>query len=116
MLVWSHSEVLDGLSGVLWSSEEEGVASGWSSQCQLIESQSLTTGCENASTSGSGEAESCNAELWDGQQTVVISDGTDNDDGLVVALLGSVGDNSGDGDWGSVDLGHEESSENDLVE
>lgn len=84
MLVGTETEVLESFSGVLWSAEEKGVASSWGTLSQLIQSQSLTTSCKNASTGGSGEAESSNAELWDGQETVVISDGTNDDNGLVV--------------------------------
>ena len=116
MLVWSEAEVLNSLSGVLWSSEEQGVASSRSSKSQLIQSQNLSSSSENAGTSGSGEAKSRNAEHRDGQETVVISDSANNDDGLVVGLLGGVRNNSGDGDRGSVDAGHEKSAENDLVE
>ena len=116
MLVWSETKVLDGLTGVLWTSQQQGVASGWCTESQLIEGQSLTTGSNDASTSGGGEAKSSNTELWDGQETVVIRDGTDNNNGLVVGLLGDVGGDSRDGDWWSVDAGHEKSSENDLVE
>jgi len=84
VLVRTETEMLDCLSGVLWSTEEKSVASSWGTLSQLIQSQSLTTSCKDASTGGSGEAESSNAELWDGQETVVIGDGTDNDNSLVV--------------------------------
>jgi len=107
VLVWSHAEVLDGLTSVLWSSEEKRVASRWGSQGQLIQSQGLSSGGKDARTSGSGEAESSHAELGDGQETVVIGDGANDDDGLVVRLLGGVRDKAGDGDGRSVDAGHE---------
>ena len=38
MLVGSEAEMLDSLSSILGSSEEERVASGRGSQCQLIQS------------------------------------------------------------------------------
>jgi len=82
----------------------------------LIESQNLSSSSENAGASRSGEAKSGDAELRDGQETVVIGDSANNDNGLVVGLLGGVRNNSGDGDRGSVDAGHEKSAENDLVE
>lgn len=108
--------MLDGLSGVLGTSEKEGVASSRSTESQLIESQDLSTGGDDARTSGSGEAEGRNAEFRDGQKTVVISDGTNNHDGLVVRLLGGVRYDSGDRDRGSVDAGHKQAAEDDLVE
>jgi len=116
MLVGSEAEVLNSLSGVLWSSEKQGVASGRSSKSQLIQSQSLSSSRDDAGTSRSGEAKSGNAELGDGQETVVIGDSANNDNGLVVGLLGGVRNDSGDGDRGSVDAGHEKATENGLVE
>ena len=116
MLVWSETEMLDGLSGVLGSSKEKGVASSWGSQCQLIQSQNLSSCGNDAGTSSGSETESSNTKLGNGQQTVVVSNGSNNHYSLVVGLLGDVGNDSGDGDWGSVDAGHEESAEDDLVE
>jgi len=116
VLVGSKAEVLNSLSGILWSSKEQGVASSGSSKSQLIQSQNLSSSSDDAGTSRSGKAKSGNAELRDGQETVVIGDSANNDNGLVVGLLRGVRNDSGDGDWGSVDAGHEQSTENDLVE
>lgn len=116
MLVWSKAKVLDSLSGVLWASQQQSVASSWSSEGQLIQGQGLTTSSDNASTSGGSETESSDTEFWDGQQTVVIGDGTNNHDCLVVGLLGDVGGDSRDGHWWSVDARHEESAKDNLVE
>ncbi len=84
MLVWSEAEVLNSLSGVLGSSETERVASSRSSKGQLIQSQSLTSGSNNASTGSGGESESGNTELGDGQEAVVIGDSANDDNSLVV--------------------------------
>ena len=116
MLVWSETEVLDGLTGVFGTSEKEGVAASWGTESQLIESQGLSSGSKDACASSCGESESSNAELRNGQETIVVCDSTDNDDGSLLALLGSVCNNSGDGHRGSVDAGHKKSAENDLVE
>lgn len=116
MGVRTETEVLDGLTGVLWSTEEKSVASGWSTESKLVEGQALTTGGNNASTGSGGEAEGSNAELWDGQKTVVVGDGTDDDHGLVVGLLRDVGCNAGEGDRWAVDARHKEAAENNLVE
>jgi len=115
VLVWAKAEVLNSLSGVLGSSEEKGVASGWGSQGQLIDGQSLTTGSKDAGTGGGSEAESSNTDLGDLQETVVIGDGTNNDN-CSLLLLAGVRNNSGDGDWWSVDAGHKQAAEDDLVE
>lgn len=107
--------MLDSLSGVLWSSKEKSVASGWGSEGQLIDGQGLTTGSKDASTGSGSEAESRNTELGNLQQSVVIGDGTNNDDGSLL-LLASVCDESRDRDWWSVDAGHKQSAKDDLVE
>lgn len=111
----SEAEMLNSLSGVLWSSEEKGVASGWGSEGQLIDGQSFTAGSKDASTGSGSETESRNTELGNLQQSVVIGDGTNNDDGSLL-LLASVCNESRDGNWWSVDAGHEQSAEDDLVE
>ena len=116
MLMGSKAEVLDSLSGILGSSEEEGVASSGGSQCQLIQSQGFSTCSKDARTSGCGESESSNAELRNSQETVVIGDCANNDNIIFVGLLGGVANNSGNRDWRSVDAGHEKSAQNDLVE
>jgi len=116
VLMGSEAEVLNSLSGVLWSSEEKSVASGWSSESQLVQSQDLTSSSNDAGTSRSGEAKGSDAELGNGQEAVVIGDSANDDNGLVVGLLGGVPNNSGDRDGGSVDAGHKEAAKNDLVE
>lgn len=116
MLVGSEAEVLNSLSGILWSSEEKGVASGRSSQGQLIQSQDLTSSSNDAGTSRGGEAKGGDAELGDSQEAVVIGDSAYDNDGLVVGFFRGIRNNSGDGDWGSVDAGHKKAAENDLVE
>ena len=108
--------MLECLSGVLWSSEEQGVASGGSAESQLIQSQGLTSSSNDAGTSSSSESESGNAELGDGQETVVIGDGTDDTTVRLSVLARLVSNNARDGDGWSVDAGHEEAAENDLVE
>lgn len=108
--------MLNSLSGILWSSEEKSVASSRSTKSQLIESQDLPSSSKNACAGSGCESQSCNAQLGYGQKTVVIGDSADNDNSLVVGLLGDIADDSGDGDGGSVDTGHKESAENDLVE
>lgn len=116
VLVWAHSKVLNGLSGVLWSSEQKSVASSRSSQRQLIQSQDFTSSSNDAGACGGGEPESSNADLRNSEKTVIIGNGANDDDGLVVRLLRCVRYNSGERNWRAVHTGHEQSSENDLVE
>jgi hypothetical protein len=116
VLVWSETKVLDCLSCVFGSSEKQGVASSRCFKSQLIQSQDLSTSSDDAGASCSGESESSNAELGNGQEAIVIGDCANNYNRLVVGLLGCVGYNARDGDRGPVDAGHKESAENDLVE
>ncbi len=116
VLVGTEAEMLDSLTRVLGTSQEKSVGSSWSSESQLVQSESFTSGCNNASAGSGSETEGRNTELGNGQEAVVISDGTDNDNSLVVGLLRCVRNNSRDRDGGSVDAGHEKAAEDDLVE
>jgi hypothetical protein len=117
--VGTHAEVLDGLTAVLGTTEQQGVATSGGTQSELIEGKSLTTGSENAGTGGGGESQSSDAQLGDREETVVVGDGTDNNDGLTgLASLTSLGlaYNARQGDGRSVGTGHKKAAENDLVE
>ena len=111
----THTEVLDGLTGVLSTTEDDSVSTSGGTESELIEGENLTTSLQNASLSGLGEAKSSDRELGDFQKTRVVSDGTDNNNGLTLLLLG-VADDAGDRDRGTVDAGHKETLKNDLVE
>lgn len=113
--------MLDGLTGVLGSSEEEGVGAGWRPDGKLVEGQALTAGLYDPGAGGSGEAESCNRQLGDLEEAVVIGDGSDNDNGLVLVALagllaGGGGNDARDGHRRTVDAGHEQTAEHGLVE
>lgn len=88
--VWAETEMLDGLSGVLWSSQEKSVLTLRALQCQLIQSHGLTTSLLDSSLGGSGKSEGGNVQLWDGEETVVIGDGSNDNDGLSLVLLTAV--------------------------
>lgn len=115
VLVGTEAEVLDGLASVLGATEKEGVGTSGLLESELVEGDGLATGSLDASTGSGGEAEGSNRDLGDGQETVVIGDGTDNNDGLLLVAL-EVGDNARDGHGGTVDAGHEQPAEHDLVE
>jgi hypothetical protein len=107
-LMGTHTEVLDGLAGVLGTTEEDNVATSRVLKGELIEGQALTACSLDASASRRSEAKSSDGQLGDCEETVVIGDGTDNGDSLtLVCLLSSLGaglcDNSGDRDGRSVD-------------
>lgn len=116
MAVGTEAEVLDGLTGVLGTTEDQGVASGGGSESELVQGDGLTTGGNDAGTGGGSEAEGRDGGLGELEESVVIGDGTDNDDDSLLTLLADVANNSGQGDGRSVDLGHEKSAKDDLVE
>lgn len=112
----TEAEVLDSLTGVLGATEDQGVASSGGTESKLVQGDSLTTSSEDAGTGGGGESQSSDGHLGALEQTVVVGDGTDNNDGSLLTLLVDVGDNAGQGDGRSVDLGRKQTSKNNLVE
>lgn len=116
VLVRAHAKVLDGLTGVLGTTENQSVAASGSTESKLIQGDGLAAGGDNAGTGRGSEAESGNSDLGEGQQTVVVGDGANDNNGALLTLLVDVGNNAGERDRRTVDLGHEETAENNLVE
>lgn len=114
--VRAETEVLNSLTGVLGATEEQGVGTGRGTQSKLVQGEGLTTGLLDTGTSGSGEAQGSNGQLGDVQETVVVGDGADDNDGLALLGLGDVGSDARERDGGTVDARHEETAENSLVE
>jgi len=75
--VGTKAKVLEGLTGVLGSTEEEGVGSSGEAGSDLVNGEALTTSLLNACASRGGKAESRNGELGDLKHAVVVSDGAD---------------------------------------
>jgi hypothetical protein len=101
--VGTKAEVLDGLTGVLGSTEEEGVGSSGEAGSDLVNGEGLTTGLQDAGTGRRSEAESRDGELGELEETVVVSDGADNDDGLSLVGLAGLLVGSGRDDLGQAD-------------
>lgn len=121
VLVGSHAEVLDGLSGVLWSSQQNNIATSRGSHGKLIKCQAFTTGLLNSSSSSRCESESSDGELWNDLESVIVCDGADDCDslaliGLLSRLCADFAVNAGDGHGRSVYSRHEQSLEDDFVE
>lgn len=121
MRVGTEAEVLDGLTGILGATEEEGVGTGRGAHGQLIDGQGLTAGSDNAGTGGVGVAQGGNRQLGELQETVVVGDGADQDDGLALVslagvLVGSGGNDLGERHGGAVDLAHHQAAEDSGVE
>ena len=116
MAVGAEAEVLHGLTSVLGSTEEESVGTGGGTESQLVEGQDLTTSLLNAGSGSRGEAQGSHGQLGDGQEAVVIGDGSDHDDGLALVGLGHVRGDARERNRGTVDPRHKETTQNDLVE
>lgn len=114
--VRAKAEVLDGFTSVLRSTEQQSVGASGSTQGKLVEGENLTASLLNSCTGGGSEAKRGDGQLGDSQQTVVVCDSSNNDDGLSLLGLVQVGDDARQGDGGTVDLGHEQSAKDDLVE
>ena len=73
----TETEMLDGLTGVLGATEEEGVGSGRGAGSNLVDGEALTTSLLDAGAGGGSEAEGRNGELGELEHAVVVSDGAD---------------------------------------
>lgn len=98
--------MLDGLSDVALSSEEDSVGAGGGSEGELVEGEALAALGDNALSGRVGESQSSDRQLRQLRQTLVVEDRADADNGLRVVGVGVLGllDNSREGDRGSVDL------------
>lgn len=116
---WSAvvGEVSFSLSLLSGSLEEDGVLSLGVLEGELIEGDDFTSSGSNSLSSGLSDSESADSELWDFEESDVVGNGTNNNSGLVLSALGlHLSDESSEGKWRSVDSGHKESLEDDLVE
>lgn len=119
--VGTEAEVLDGLTGVLGSTEEDGVGTSGETGGNLVDGKDLTTSLLDAGAGRGGEAQGSDGELGELKKAVVVGDGADNDDGLAlvvlrVGLVGGGSDDLGERDGRAVDLGHHKTAEDNLVE
>ena len=97
------------------SSQQEGVGTSGSLHNEFINGLALATSFGDAGTSSLGEAESSNVDLRAVQNTFVISDSANNNNGSV-SFGTKVLNNFGDGDRGSVGTGGNESAQDGLSE
>ena len=121
MRVGTEAEVLDGLTGVLWSTEKEGVGTSWGAHGKLVNGEALAAGLDNPRTGGSGEAQSSDGELGNLQETVVVGNSCDQDNSLSLVslrgvLVGGSGNQAGKRHRWAVDLAHHQSAEDGLIE
>jgi len=86
--VWPKTKVLHCLSSILWSPQQQRITPCRSSQSQLIQRKTLATRLFDPSSSRSGEAKGGDGDFGDGEEAVIVCDGTHNNDGLACVLFG----------------------------
>lgn len=116
MLVGTKAEVLEGLTRVLGAAEEKGVGTGGLLLAELVEGKGAAAGGKDARAGSGGEAEGRNGDLGDLEQAVVVGDGANDDDGLLLVAALEVAGDARQRDGRAVDLAHEQPAEDDLVE
>jgi single-stranded DNA-specific DHH superfamily exonuclease len=109
------SEVLDGFSGVLSSSDQHGVVSKWGSQSKLIESDNFSTMLDNTSSGSLRDTQSSNGDLRKLLNSGIIQDRCNGNNDLSRVGLGS-SSKLGNRDWRSVDVRLTESLQHNSVE
>lgn len=124
VFVRAETEVLDSLTCGLLTTDQDRVATGRSTGSELVQGEALTASSLDTGTGSVGETKSSNGKLGKLENSVVIGDGSNNNNGLrslgsrsgnTTLRLGQV-DDTGDRDRGLVDLGHVKASEDGLVE
>lgn len=116
MRVGTETKVLNSLSGVLRSTEEEGVCTSRSPQSKLIQSQRLPSSLFDPSSRGSRETKSSDRQLGYLQKAVIIGDSSNDNNGLALVRLRDVRSDTREGNGRSVDSRQKESAEDDLIE
>lgn len=118
--VGAESEVPVNLSGVLGSSEEDGVASLWCTERELVERQALSSCSLDPLLCRLCEPECGNRELLlQVDEPDIVRDGADDDDGVLAGVGFTVSDLARDAryaDGWTVGLAHKKALEDDPVE
>lgn len=113
----SFAEVLEGSTGGTSTLEQQGVLASGRTQGQLIQSQHLTAGLQDALASRLGDMQGAQRQLGDHQQTGVIGNGTNNHNGRLW-LVGCLEEASDalQRHWWPVYSAHEQTFQDDTVE
>lgn len=119
--VGTKAKVLDGLTGVLGTPEEDHTGASRGTQGQLVKGEALAAGLLDPGTSSGGEAQSADAQLGDLIEAVVVGHGAHDGADLALVclarvLVGSDGHNLAQADRGLVDLAGHQTAEDRLVE
>jgi hypothetical protein len=118
VLVRAHAEVLVGLARGALAADEDRVGAGRGAEGELVEGEGLAAGGDDALAGRAREAEGGDRHLGDDEETLVVSDGADEDEDLVAVGVGVVRvlDDPRDRQRRPVGLGVKQALEDDLVE
>jgi hypothetical protein len=116
VLVGTEAKVLDSLTVVLGATQEQGVSTGGLLKSKLVKGQGAAASSQDAGAGGGGEAQGSDLDLGDLEQAVVVGDGADNDDCLLVVAVLQVGLDTRQGDGRAVDAGGKQAAQDNLVE
>ena len=109
--------MLDGLTGVPLTPQEQSVRPSRRPKRKLVQGQDFTTSVYNPLLGTASESEGGDGEFWEGGEADVVGNGANGDNDL--ALIGGrrrdLPGDGGEGDGRTVDFGHEEPLENDFV-
>lgn len=100
------SKVCECLSA-LWSTEQNGVGTGWTPQCQLVKGQNLTSSGQNTCLGAFGERQCADGHFRTFKHTNIVGDFS-NDDSNLSVLVGHVFGKTVEANWWLVDFGHVE--------
>ena len=63
--MWTETEVSGGFSGVSGASDDQSVLTLWSSDSQLVQSDSFTTSLQDSCLGTGSESQSSDGSLWE---------------------------------------------------
>lgn len=111
------TKVLNSFTGISLTTDEDCVGTSGGTGSQLVKSQALSTSLDDAGTGSLGETQGGNLQASRNlSHALIIGNGTDHDGDGISLLSVHVLDNSGQGHGGTVDTGHAEALQDDLVE
>ena len=111
---WGSSEMFVSFSVSVWS-KKKSVGSSWVLEDELIKGIDLSSVSENSLSGSLGDSESADLDLWDFEESKVISDGSDDNSDLMLFSL-NMGCESLERHWTLVGVRELQSSEDSLGE
>lgn len=110
------AEVSEDLAGTTGTLQQNSLAASGALEGELIEGHDLTASLLDAGASRLSHVEGSDGNLRDGQNTLIISDSSNDDENGVSSLTFGVADDLLERHGGSVVAGHHQTAEDHLVE